>query len=173
MLTITLQPQTPEQFAAALELLQRIRDDQAALPQPAQADEADEADEVAPAVEAPKAARRTRKSAPADVSQNVEEANTSPESVRKPAESEHVPKAATPAPVAEQAPETPAPSPASPASPSEQTYTLEQVRARLAGLSTSGKREEVKDLLNRYGATRLTEIKPDDYAAVMAEAEGL
>lgn len=171
MLTITLQPQTPEQFAAALELLQRIRADQeTALARQAPIEVAEE---VAPVDEAPKPVRRARKSAPAEVSQPVQETNTSPEPVQETAKNEHVPKASTPAPVAEQAPETPVQSPASPASRSEQTYTLEHVRARLAGLSTDGKRDEVKALLAKYGATRLTEIKPDDYAAVMAAAEGL
>jgi len=153
MLTITLQPQTPEQFAAALELLQRIRADQeTALARQAPIEVAEE---VAPVDEAPKPVRRARKSAPAEVSQPVQETNTSPEPVQETAKNEHVPRAEAPAPR------------------SEQTYTLEHVRARLAGLSTDGKRDEVKALLSKYGATRLTEIKPDDYAAVMADAEGL
>lgn len=169
MITITLQPNTPEQLDAALALLQKIRDDKARSdaqfasvfrsadtvvlsnddPHPGEREPgADEAEDQAPAAEQPKPVRRTRKTPP--VEQPVEETNTSPEPVQKPAENEQVD---------------------SPAAP---TYTLEQVRARLADLSRAGgKKDEVKALLEKYGAVRLTDIKPEDYASLMAEAEAL
>ena len=55
----------------------------------------------------------------------------------------------------------------------EPTITLETVRARLAALSQNGKQAEVKALISKYGAKKLTEIPADKYPALMAEAEGL
>jgi hypothetical protein len=49
--------------------------------------------------------------------------------------------------------------------------SLEEVRARLAGLSQSGHREEVRALIERYGAVKLTDVKPDCYLDLMKEAE--
>jgi hypothetical protein len=51
--------------------------------------------------------------------------------------------------------------------------TLAQVRAVLAEKSRDGHTDEIKALLKRHGANRLTELAQDKYAAVLAEAEGL
>lgn len=50
-------------------------------------------------------------------------------------------------------------------------YTLEDVRAALAEKSRAGKTDEVKALISKYGADRLSSIDPSNYAALMADAE--
>ena len=52
-------------------------------------------------------------------------------------------------------------------------YTTEEVRAKLTALSQSGKQAQVKALITKYGAARLSDIPADKYAAVMAEAEAM
>lgn len=191
MITITLQPQTPEQLDAALALLQRIRDEKvasdaefqkfwkeaavearigatpavplsdlvAAAEREPGADEAEaeaEAEDAAPQPEQTKPARRTRKTVAAPVvepeppfaaEQPVAETNTSDEPVQTQAENEHVPA---------------------------RVFTLEEVRARLAELSQAGgKKDEVKALLAKHGAVKLTDLDPTTYQAVMADAEAL
>lgn len=78
---------------------------------------------------------------------------------------------ATPAAIPQQAPVTeeqkPEPAPAAKA----KTYSFQEVRGIMAGLSGKGKKSEAKKLLQKYGATRLSEIKPEDYAALVADAE--
>ena len=49
--------------------------------------------------------------------------------------------------------------------------TLEQVRAKLAELTRAGKREQVKALLNEFGANKLSDVPADKYAELMAKAE--
>ena len=56
---------------------------------------------------------------------------------------------------------------------SEKVYTLVEVRAELSALSKAGKKEAVQALLSEFGAEKLTEIKPEDYAALMAKAGDL
>ena len=51
--------------------------------------------------------------------------------------------------------------------------TLEQVRAVLAAKSHDGFTAEVRALLEKHGASRLSEIDPVKYAALLADAEGL
>lgn len=51
------------------------------------------------------------------------------------------------------------------------TYTFTEVRGIMAGLSGQGKKTEAKALLQKYGATRLSELKEDDYAALVEEAQ--
>lgn len=51
--------------------------------------------------------------------------------------------------------------------------TLEEVRGLLARKSQEGKSAEVKALIEKFGASRLSEIQPESYLALMAEAEGL
>lgn len=55
----------------------------------------------------------------------------------------------------------------------EPTFTLVEVRARLAGLSQAGKQAQVKALIESFGAAKLTDIDPAKYAAVMKQAEAL
>ncbi|MGJ0751444.1 MULTISPECIES: rRNA biogenesis protein rrp5 [Enterococcus] len=51
--------------------------------------------------------------------------------------------------------------------------TLEEVRGLLARKSQEGKSAEVKALIEKFGASRLSEIQPESYLDLMAEAEGL
>ena len=57
--------------------------------------------------------------------------------------------------------------------PEEKPLTLEEVRAVLAEKSRSGHTEEVRALLNKHGADKLSEIAPAEYPALLAEAEVL
>ena len=49
--------------------------------------------------------------------------------------------------------------------------TLEQVRAVLAEKSQDGFTSEVRALLEKYGAKRLSEIDPANYQALLFDAE--
>ena len=51
--------------------------------------------------------------------------------------------------------------------------TLEQVRAALAEKSRAGHTSEVKALLIKHGADKLSDIDPAEYPALFAEAEVL
>lgn len=55
----------------------------------------------------------------------------------------------------------------------EATVTFVQLRSRLSEISRSGKTAEVKELIAKYGASKLSDIAEADYAAVLAEAEEL
>ena len=50
---------------------------------------------------------------------------------------------------------------------------IETVRAVLAEKSRAGKTRDVKALLMKYDAGKLSGVKPEDYAALLAEAEVL
>lgn len=51
--------------------------------------------------------------------------------------------------------------------------TLEQVRAVLAEKSQSGKQPEVKALILKFGANKLTDINPSCYEELLKEAKVL
>lgn len=51
------------------------------------------------------------------------------------------------------------------------TIALEDVRAKLAYLSQAGKQKEVKDLIKKFGANKLTEVAEENYAQLLKEAE--
>ena len=55
----------------------------------------------------------------------------------------------------------------------KQTIPLEKVRGLLADKSRSGKTAEVRAIIKKFGADRLSDIDPKDYAAVLKEAEVL
>ena len=55
----------------------------------------------------------------------------------------------------------------------EPELTLEDVRGVLSDIARSGNREGVKSLLEKYGASKLSAIDPNDYAALLKDAEGL
>lgn len=57
--------------------------------------------------------------------------------------------------------------------PEEKPLTLEEVRAVLAEKSRAGHTAEVKELLNKHGADKLSEIDPAEYPALLADAEVL
>ena len=50
-------------------------------------------------------------------------------------------------------------------------YSFTEVRGIMAGLSGQGKKAEARELLKKYGASRLSEVRPEDYAALVADAE--
>jgi hypothetical protein len=70
-----------------------------------------------------------------------------------------------------QAPETP-PAPA-PAAPPSKAITLEEVRAVLAERSHDGYTDQVRGLLQKYGAEKLSGVDPTNYAALLKDAEVL
>ncbi len=51
--------------------------------------------------------------------------------------------------------------------------TLEDVRTVLAEISRGGKTAEMKALLSKYGATRLSEVKAEDYSSILSDAKEL
>lgn len=59
------------------------------------------------------------------------------------------------------------------AEPEGKQLTLEEVRAVLSEKSRAGHTAAVKELLNKHGADKLSEINPSEYAALLADAEVL
>ena len=55
----------------------------------------------------------------------------------------------------------------------EPQLTLEQVRAVLADKSRKGHTAEIRSLLQKYGATKLSQIDPTHYKALLADVEVL
>lgn len=53
----------------------------------------------------------------------------------------------------------------------EKKYTFEEVRKAMSAKSGAGYTAEVRGLLEKYGASRLSEIKEADYAAIMEEVK--
>ena len=60
-----------------------------------------------------------------------------------------------------------------PAEPEKKDISIEEVRAVLAAKIQAGKRREVKELLLKYDSGKLSGVKPENYAALMADAEAL
>ena len=72
----------------------------------------------------------------------------------------------------------PAPTPAAPpapapADPPPKAITLEEVRAVLAERSHDGYTDQVRGLLQKYGAEKLSGVDPKHYAALLKDAEVL
>lgn len=63
--------------------------------------------------------------------------------------------------------------PAIPPPPTEKPITLEQVRTVLADKSQDGKTNQVRELLLKYGAPKLSGVDPQHYKALLADAEVL
>ena len=59
------------------------------------------------------------------------------------------------------------------ATPAEPALTLEQVRAILANRSRQGHTAEIRALLQKYGASKLSGIAPANYKALLADVEVL
>ena len=57
--------------------------------------------------------------------------------------------------------------------PAEPVLTLEQVRAVLADKSRQGHTAEIRSLLQKYGAAKLSQIDPAHYKALLRDAEVL
>ena len=53
------------------------------------------------------------------------------------------------------------------------TLTLEEVRAVLADKSRTGHTAEIRELLKKYGASKLSLVDPKHYEALLREAEVL
>lgn len=51
------------------------------------------------------------------------------------------------------------------------TYSFEEVRGIMAGLSGQGKKAEARALLQKYGVSRLSDLNEKDYSAVAEEAK--
>lgn len=80
-------------------------------------------------------------------------------------------EAPAPAAIPEKKPEAKKEAPVEEAKPETKTYTFQEVRGIMAGLSGQGKKAEAKTLLTRFGATKLSDVKPEDYAALVEEAQ--
>ena len=52
-------------------------------------------------------------------------------------------------------------------------YSLEGVRAVLAKKAASGFQDEVKELLGKFNAKKLSDVNPDDYGNLLKEAEAI
>jgi hypothetical protein len=52
-------------------------------------------------------------------------------------------------------------------------YEFEDLRKICAEKSQSGYTAEIKKLISKYGGTRLSDIKPDDYEAFIKEVEDI
>ena len=63
--------------------------------------------------------------------------------------------------------------PESEAKPDEPTLTLEAVRAVLADKSRAGFTAQIRSLLQKYGADKLSGVDPANYKALLADVEGL
>ncbi|GCD11641.1 rRNA biogenesis protein rrp5 [Clostridium tagluense] len=57
--------------------------------------------------------------------------------------------------------------------PEVKEITLQEVRGTLARLSKNGKQEQVKALIKRFGATKLTEIPKEKYGELLSEANSI
>ena len=69
--------------------------------------------------------------------------------------------------------EPPKPIEAKPEQKEEPAIPLEKVRSVLAQKSQAGFTAEVRAIIQKYGASCLSEIDPKDYKAVLADAEVL
>ena len=59
-------------------------------------------------------------------------------------------------------PEEPAP---------QKTVTKQDVRKVALAMSKAGKNDQLGEILGRFGATKLSQVKEDDYAALLADLE--
>ena len=73
-------------------------------------------------------------------------------------------------PSVDQPDQQPEPQPEQPKAP---VITIDQVRAVLVEKNSQGKTKEVKALLYKYDAGKLSGVKPEDYPALMEEAKKL
>lgn len=60
-----------------------------------------------------------------------------------------------------------------PEKPTEKTYTFVEVRQACSAKAHKGYTEQIRALIAKYGADRLSAVKEDDYAAIMADLEAL
>lgn len=69
------------------------------------------------------------------------------------------------------APQATAPEPVPQVEPENHKTTIEEVRAVLLEKRRAGHTEEIKALLARYNANKLTEVKAEHYASLLAAAK--
>ena len=55
--------------------------------------------------------------------------------------------------------------------PEQQTVTFVEPRSRLSEISRNGHTAEVKELLRKFGADKLSDVAESDYTALLAEAK--
>jgi hypothetical protein len=67
----------------------------------------------------------------------------------------------------------PAMSPAPPPAPPQKAISLEEVRSVLGQKSRKGFTDEVRGLLQKYGADKLSDVDPKFYEAILNDAEVL
>ncbi len=68
----------------------------------------------------------------------------------------------------------PAPEPETPqAEPEKKELKLEDMRAVLAERSRAGYTAQIRELLHKYGASKLSAVDPKDYEALLFDVEGL
>lgn len=67
----------------------------------------------------------------------------------------------------------PAPKPETQAEPEKKELKLEDVRAVLAERSRAGYTAQIRELLHKYGASKLSAVDPKDYEALLFDVEGL
>ena len=60
-----------------------------------------------------------------------------------------------------------------PAAPAKPVLSLEEVRAVLADKSRAGHTAEIRELLRKYGASKLSLVDPKHYEALLREVEVL
>ena len=70
-------------------------------------------------------------------------------------------------------PETAAAKPPEPEKPAQKAYTFLEVRRAFSAKAHEGRTEEVRALIAKYGAEKLSAVKEEDYAAIMADLEAL
>jgi hypothetical protein len=57
--------------------------------------------------------------------------------------------------------------------PKNKEITLEEVRAKLAEKSQAGLTAEVREIIKKYGGSKLSEVAPEHYADMLKDAEVL
>lgn len=75
--------------------------------------------------------------------------------------------------LAEQGAEATPTAPPEPTKKNDNPITIEQIRAVLSAKSDEGKTAQVKALLMKYDAGKLSGVKPEDYADLLREVEAL
>lgn len=55
----------------------------------------------------------------------------------------------------------------------EKTYTLEEVRGILADKARLGFTSQIKELLEKYGANKLSELSPEKYGDILRDVKEL
>lgn len=57
--------------------------------------------------------------------------------------------------------------------PNKKEITLEEVRAKLAEKSQAGLTAQVREIIKKYGGSKLSEVDPKHYADILKDAEVL